>query len=261
MEKFILNDIFSDICGEKGFSLEKINNVSCTNHIHMHAEFVIVTEGALNVLYENEMYNIHCGEGMFFMPYEIHGYITSESNTSIIIVFNPNIIEELCGYTKLAENHFVIKQSIINLIDDFSSDSMIDTINIKSILYALFSLLNSESEVLKNIPSNDSLCRQALYFIDKNYNKNITLKSAADALNCHYAYLSRVFSENTGYSFTTYLNRLRTVYSLKDLKNNNMNITDVAERNGFSSLRNYNRSFMKYMHLTPSEYRKKIAFH
>ena len=147
------------------------------------------------------------------------------------------------------------------MIDDFSSDSMIDTINIKSILYALFSLLNSESEVFKNIPSNDSLCRQALYFIDKNYNKNITLKSAADALNCHYAYLSRVFSENTGYSFTTYLNRLRTVYSLKDLKNNNMNITDVAERNGFSSLRNYNRSFMKYMHLTPSEYRKKIAFH
>ncbi len=252
MGKTLIGDLFP----KQYFSIVKHKAVECQDHLHYMMEFVFVTEGTLEVGWEGKTNDLKCGEGMLFMPYEIHSYSSKQYNQAVVIVFSPEFVEEL-QIGAVFEKHSVnISENALDYAEKNMLKSDKSMVDIKAILYPLISDFFKDNRVLSVDEMHNEIFLSALKNIYNHYNEDISLKSVAKNIGCHYVYLSRNFSKATGLSFISYLNRFRVAKSLEMLKNTNLSITEIAYETGFCNLRSYNRAFKQYMTVTPTEYRK-----
>ena len=97
--------------------------------------------------------------------------------------------------------------------------------------------------------------QKARNFIQKNYDRPISLDEVAKAVNTSVRYFCKVFKNNTGITFVEYLTRLRIEKSKELLMNPHKRISEVAFEVGFESLTQFNRSFKKHAGMTPTEFR------
>lgn len=94
-------------------------------------------------------------------------------------------------------------------------------------------------------------------YIKKNYmNPNLTLSSAADDLFISKSYLSKIIKEQTSFSFTEYINKLRLDLAKHYLVNTNLTIQEISEEVGFNSQHYFSRSFKKEFDISPLHYRQ-----
>ncbi len=68
--------------------------------------------------------------------------------------------------------------------------------------------------------------------------------------------MGSLFKSYTGKTINEYMNQLRIEEAIKQLKNKNIKVTDIAFSIGFESLVTFNRIFKKTMGTTPTEYRE-----
>ncbi|HOJ11327.1 MAG TPA: response regulator [Clostridiales bacterium] len=87
------------------------------------------------------------------------------------------------------------------------------------------------------------------------YMKDINLKTVSSTFSINPSYLSRVFSESTGVSFTNYLNELRMLNAKELLKNTDFSVKTVSKRVGYNNEKYFIRIFKKVEGITPQEYR------
>ncbi len=84
----------------------------------------------------------------------------------------------------------------------------------------------------------------------------VTLDSLARRLGYSAFYISRKFSEISGMSFRDYLRYRRLAFALKELRDTDRGILEIAIDYGFSSHEAFTRAFRAAYGLAPSEYRK-----
>ena len=118
--------------------------------------------------------------------------------------------------------------------------------------------MGSENIKRYSIPPND-ICASAVKFIAEKYAEPITLKDAAEHLCVNYSYLSRIFKEREGLSFTECLNGTRLNHATTLLCHTNITITEIALSCGFGSVRNFNRLFSQKIQGSPYDFRKKYT--
>lgn len=123
-----------------------------------------------------------------------------------------------------------------------------------------------ESELLEvvrpymNVTNYSELVIKAIDFIYENYSSKVSLSSIADFIHVNPAYLSRLFSEEVGMSFSDFLNDYRIERAKKVLKENeHYTIAEVAEKCGFNSQHYFSSLFRKTLGMTPSTYRRKFV--
>lgn len=238
------------------YRIQHLKGVMCYAHIHYHMEITFVVNGRLIIECEDCEMVLESGMGTVIMPYQMHGY-SADSNTEVVIIeFNRFIIDELVNANSLREIRFNISKPtmlyILNMIEEYKNSE----VHLKSIIYPLLYEFFAEHTVDKNRLECGELYQKALEYVDKCFDENINLKSVADEIGCSYVYLSRIFSKTTGMTFTTFLNRYRILKSLAYLVNSDMNITEIAFKTGFETLRSYDREFKKIFNVTPGEYRR-----
>ncbi|KAF5090652.1 HTH-type transcriptional activator RhaR [anaerobic digester metagenome] len=103
------------------------------------------------------------------------------------------------------------------------------------------------------------IIKQALIFINDSYCEKITLNDLAAHLHMSKAYLSKLFNQEVGVNFTTYLNDKRIQKSLEYLEDKDMNLADIALQVGFEDQSYFTKVFKKLLGETPKEYRKRIT--
>ncbi len=87
--------------------------------------------------------------------------------------------------------------------------------------------------------------------------EGLTLKQLAQKTGYSEFYTSRKFREISGMQFRDYLRYRRLAFALKDIRDTDAGILDIAVRYGFSSHEAFTRAFREAYGITPSEYRKK----
>lgn len=97
--------------------------------------------------------------------------------------------------------------------------------------------------------------RFAKEYIQKNYKKNIRLTDIAQAENLNPSYLSRIFKETTGKTFSDYLTFYRMEIAKELLRDISVNISEVALAVGYCDSKHFSKSFKKVVGITPKEYR------
>lgn len=99
---------------------------------------------------------------------------------------------------------------------------------------------------------------KAIELIHSYYIGGITIENAAQALSLSAGYLSRIFKQETSYTFTDYLTRYRIQKATQLLQNDSIKIYDVADLVGYTDPRYFGQIFKKLTGYTPKEYRELI---
>ncbi len=93
-------------------------------------------------------------------------------------------------------------------------------------------------------------------YLRRNYDSDITLDQLEREFGLSRGYICRLFRSITNRSPFGYLNDYRIQQSLDFLEHSDDEIGVVASRSGFNNISYYNRTFRRYMHMTPSEFRR-----
>ena len=101
------------------------------------------------------------------------------------------------------------------------------------------------------------LSERAAKYIADHFTQAITQTDVAEALGITPAYLSNVFHEEKGESYTKFLTRLRMTQAALLLKSNpDLTVQAIAEMTGYVSDKHFISVFKKFFGETPNEYRR-----
>ena len=119
-------------------------------------------------------------------------------------------------------------------------------------------LRRKEESVSEHIPPNRSgvIADEIVQTIRKHYMDNITLENIAEQMNFSFYYLSRIFKQHTGMTFTEYLTNYRMEKAKELLKSSNYSVKETAYAVGFRSQGYFSKVFHKYTGFMPTEYKK-----
>lgn len=93
--------------------------------------------------------------------------------------------------------------------------------------------------------------------IKKQEDAALTLRSLSQKLGYSEFYLSRKFKEISGMQFRDYLRYRKLAFALKEIRDTETGILDIALKYGFSSHEAFTRAFKEAYGITPREYRRK----
>lgn len=96
---------------------------------------------------------------------------------------------------------------------------------------------------------------EALDFIHRNYNQDISLIKVANHVYLSSEYFSRLFKEEVGVNFSVYLMMYRLSCAEQLLKSSDMQISQIASEVGYTNPGYFSRIYKKYMGMTPEKAR------
>ncbi len=106
----------------------------------------------------------------------------------------------------------------------------------------------------KAAPEVETLIAKIKRYIEQNY-KDVTLERTARYIHLNQHYLSKYFKQKTGENFSDYVIRVKMEKAKELLADPNSKTYEISEMVGYTSAKNFTRSFRKYTGKSPREYR------
>ncbi|MBR3961255.1 MAG: helix-turn-helix transcriptional regulator, partial [Clostridia bacterium] len=128
---------------------------------------------------------------------------------------------------------------------------------IEAYLTAFFGKLLKKYSIEKSSVKNDTVLK-VLHYCKQHYKEDLSLGVVANELHLSRSTLSHIFSNKLQMNFCDYLNSLRLNEAVALMENKNYSITEISYMSGFSTIRTFNRAFVKCYGKSPSAYRKEM---
>ncbi|MEI2285065.1 AraC family transcriptional regulator [Paenibacillus polysaccharolyticus] len=93
-------------------------------------------------------------------------------------------------------------------------------------------------------------------YLNENYQNPVTLPEVADKFRISPHYLSRLFKQTTGFTFSDYLNLLRVKEAQRLLRESEESVTDIALLAGFGNFSHFGKMFKRSVQMSPRTYRQ-----
>ena len=245
------------------------SNFNYITHYHEELEMIYIESGDIIAHSGADEIILSKGDICFFMPGEIHGFKSSTQNNIYVLKLNMNAYVENFDFWKirLKNNKISPNDSIYNNFKTLL-DEILEEYHIKQMGYEfairhcknkiIYTLLRNLEYKFIDTSKNIKLLNSLNGFLEKNFDKDITLDEVSRA--CHFSkyYFAHKLKEMTGMTFISFLTAFRLEKAVNLLKTTHMGITDIALKCGFSNLRSFNRTFKTAYNTTPSAYRKDI---
>jgi xylan 1,4-beta-xylosidase len=103
---------------------------------------------------------------------------------------------------------------------------------------------------------NSDRFKRILTYVNEHYAESPALETIASVAYVSPFYLSRLFTQAMGMSYSQYLNYIKVNMARHDLVTTGDTITDIFARHGFGSAKTFDKVFKTYLGCSPSEYRK-----
>lgn len=92
-------------------------------------------------------------------------------------------------------------------------------------------------------------------YVEDNYRKQLSIRQVARHFGISPGYLAYLFKRELYVSFGNYLNFYRISKAREMLTETRLSVSEIAFLNGFGSISQFNRTFRKVLHCSPSDYR------
>ena len=236
-------------------------------HLHRDLELVYLIEGETEVIADSVRCTMHGGDVFLTFPNQIHSYKTVRTEKYLIFILKADLIPELAEVFELsvprspvlvgAGHDPQIRALLSSLYDACEgNDHPYADARRRGYLLALFSELLSRMEVTGISLGDSGALRSIVAFCTRNFSENLSLSLLEEKLHLNKYYISHLFSGKLGLRFNDYVNSLRISEACRYLAATDRSVTEISELVGFNTLRTFNRSFIKQMGVSPSEYRK-----
>lgn len=164
---------------------------------------------------------------------------------------------------KLSErSRFQYENLFIQAFREFSEQKDYCHLSLQGILLQLFVILSrdqkhyqkSSDKIIKKNSKSLKLVQFAQEYIWLNYAENISNTSVAEALGVSPNYLTKVFHQHAGMPLHKYLQNYRLEVAKVLLSSGKYNVTEIAQKCGFSSIHLFSKLFKKEFGISPSGY-------
>ncbi|HAZ38221.1 MAG TPA: AraC family transcriptional regulator [Clostridiaceae bacterium] len=262
-----------------------INEGSCpvAHHWHNEIEIIYMIEGSVKVGVNDKMYNLMEGDILLINSGDTHCFMPEYNQSNrIVIQFNLSIFDNidsaisdkkeirlLFDRSKRLSRYWdsdvkaEMEEQIKDIIREYNEKKEGYKLALKARLYDLVVLLIRKVPMEKRTYEDenrqiDTLNRleNVFQYVEKNYSLEISLEQAAFVAGYSIYHFTRFFKKNTGITFSQYLSNFRITKAEWELLNSNSNITEIAYKSGFNSIKTFNRVFKEVKGQTPSQYRK-----
>ena len=244
-------------------------------HLHEQIELICVFGGEVTVRVDGVAHTLHGGDALLVFPSQIHFPDSDSSASFCMLDFSPYFVPDIAD---TLENRVptdpVVRgamdrpqlrglfDALVELCTATEPDTSVSGIAVRrGYLLALISALIAEMELVKPSRVDTGAMRAIVSFCMDHFGENISLDLMAERLGLNKFYISHLFGERMGMSFNDYINYLRVRVACRYLRHTAHSISDISDLVGFNSARTFNRAFIKFFGITPSEYRgeKKTA--
>ena len=234
------------------FVIRYMMNITFPLHLHRSFEYVEQICGSTEITICDQKYLLKPGDAVLIFPLQPHSYGLIENGNMRICIFSPNFVTQFykSKQKKLPENNkFQSKLPQTIPLDNIFHK--------KALTYFICGEFDRDRKYIDASGKNENqILVKLLLYTDKNFRSRCLLRDAAASIGYDYAYISKLFKRKVGISFRQYVNNLRIIESKRLLIDGTKSIEEVAECCGFSSLRTFDREFLKQVETTPSNYQK-----
>jgi len=235
----------------------KANNFNFQLHLQKSFELVVVEEGEMMVQISGKDFSVTGGKCALILPGQPHAYRTPQHSVSWICIFSIDYLPDLYRYCSSGKIHDPVFPLRGDELYQELRDSSENRFRLKSLLYDVAAeYVAGERREDMHIENNDLICN-IVQFIESHYTEPLTLHRVAAEFGYNYRYMSMLMSRYFQTSLSQVVNQYRISYACALLREGNYSITDVSERCGFDSQRNFNRNFKAITSMTPPEFLRK----
>lgn len=119
-------------------------------------------------------------------------------------------------------------------------------------------LFNEKKTALTDISDEDFIISKAKAFINKNYNRDISLYDVASHVRLNHVYFSKFFKNCTGINFIDYIVELRINKAVELLKTQKYTGIEISEMVGYQSYSYFLRLFKSHIGCSPKEFARRL---
>lgn len=192
-------------------------------------------------------------------------------STYMLRIFPRNVDYAMFAFTFMATRLLLLLHAIAKKYDDGSTDDTLQkrlwdcqmTIGDFQSREAVASHLQELGQLVMDAAtkarsgSYGSVAAAVQKYVDENYTYELTLTGLADMFHLNETYLSGLFKQHAGATFSDYVTRLRMNKAGELLRDSDLKLTDIAMLVGISSSSYFSTSFKKFYGMSPKEYREK----
>ncbi len=127
-------------------------------------------------------------------------------------------------------------------------------------LYLFLDGLIRSSATRREAPAaqlRDFYIQEAVNYMERNYQREITVEEIASACRLNRSYFSKIFKENMGCPPQEFLIRLRLSKATVMMKSSGASIGGIAAMCGYPNQLHFSRAFKKHYGVSPREWRDK----
>lgn len=155
-----------------------------------------------------------------------------------------------------------IQEILTSMGDLYTQKPQSYTLRFSGLLYEFLYILMTHYKVTvdntSRIQSQKNLHRlePVIQYIQTHYAEAISLENAASLAHLNPEYFCRFFRRNMGITLTSYINSVRLTHVCKDLKDTDLNISEILDRHGVTNYKLFLRTFKQVYGCAPRDFRK-----
>jgi ABC-type sugar transport system substrate-binding protein/AraC-like DNA-binding protein len=163
-------------------------------------------------------------------------------------------IELLSGLLQIIKSYNLKEKNIIGDYETIFKKLFNQQTMKKTLLWLKIVSFSIIAGIKKSRSKPPTLIEQIVEYVNINYQEPISLKTISYTFNNSAAYLGRLFKEQTGESFSKYLNKMRIEKAKELMSSSSEKANKIAIQVGYSDPNYFYITFKKYTGLYPSEY-------
>ncbi|MBO9607415.1 MAG: helix-turn-helix domain-containing protein [Paenibacillaceae bacterium] len=249
------------------------------NHFHDVYEVYYLLSGERHYFIKDRTYRIAAGTFVFIDRYELHRTMNADKpeHDRFLLQFSDDVLQSFGaeGAERLRQPFRAGNRALVvpegerarteaqlqEMLAEYESGAADAELAIRGLLGGL--LLRQARRMERERGAEEAAGPFAggkisaiIRYIGEHYGETITLSGVARHFYLNASYVSRMFKQTTGFTFSEYVNHLRIVEAQRLLRETGDNVIRVAERVGFDSIAHFGRVFKQIVGASPLQYRK-----
>ena len=242
--------------------------------LYLGADFFSLKTGSICLIPANALHLVTCeiGEALDFYAIVFHpDLLYSLGNDIIQQKFLDPLFHQGVQFSTLYETSRVINPAFAweftlrEVLDEiheafltkpYGYELLIKAALLKSCHLMISHAIVNQEETYVDSDYRTGLIKSIMKYLQENYDDSVTLEKLEKNFNISKGYLCRSFKSVTHMTPFEYLNYFRISKSTELLLETDREISQIALQTGFNNISYFNRTFQRFIHMTPREFRR-----
>lgn len=236
-------------------------------HNHYLLHYILEGKGTLTIGIDAH-YQLDAGQAFLICPSCISTYVADKVRpwTYIWIEFDGLKVPSLLSDAGLGLSHPVytaaappgsleLQKLLLEMLENHDN-----TLRLLGNLYYLLDTLirtSASRKPPKTANLQEFYVHEAMMYIERHYNQDITVARLADWCNLDRSYFGKIFKETVLATPQEYIIRYRVNKACELMNSTELSIGDISARVGYENQLHFSRAFKRVMGMPPTEWKKR----